>query len=108
MAWLDALIKISTAVAGGIALWKIVAAIVHMADDMRETKEYVKKNAQNVESIPTIERHCRENYLTGLRLTIMNKDMPMGERIIAGTEYIRLGGNGEVKKYLINRSYAYD
>ena len=30
----------------------------------------------------------------------MNKEMPIGERISAGAEYIKRG-NGEVKKYLI-------
>lgn len=106
--WLDLLIKIGAVIGAGIAIWKAVSALVHLADDMRETKEYVAENIKNVESIPTIERHCLENYLTGLRLTIMNKDMPMGERISAGTEYIRRGGNGAVKQYLINELHIND
>lgn len=58
-------------------------------------------NIKNVEDIPKIKEHCEANYLTGLRLTIMNKDMPIGERIAAGSEYLKHGGNGDVKKYLI-------
>ena len=102
MMWLDTLIKISAAVAGGLALWKIVVAVVHAADAMQETRDCVKTNLKNVESIPEIQRHCRENYLTNLRLTIMSKEMPLGERVAAGKEYLKEGGNGDVKKYLIN------
>ncbi|MBP3705629.1 MAG: hypothetical protein J6J13_00050 [Clostridia bacterium] len=102
MEWIELVIKIGALISAAALIWKGVTILIHIADDMRETKEYVAANIKNVESIPTIERHCLENYLTGLRLTIMNKDMPIGERIAAGTAYIKLGGNGAVKQYLIN------
>ena len=35
-----------------------------------------------------------------LRLTIMSEEMPMAERLIAGQKYVKLGGNGDVKKFL--------
>ena len=108
MEWVEMVIKAGAFIGGAIAIWKSVSAIVRLSDDMRETKEYVMNNIKNVESIPTIERHCLENYLTGLRLTVMNKDMPIGERITAGQTYIDLGGNGEVKKYLINELHIND
>ena len=108
MEWIDVVIKVGALIASAIGIWKATTAIVRLADDMRETKEYVMKNIKNVESIPTIEQHCRENYLTGLRLTIMNRDMPLGERITAGTEYLKLGGNGEVKQYLISELHIND
>ena len=38
----------------------------------------------------------------------MNHDMPLGERIAAGIKYIDLGGNGEVKQYLINELHIND
>ena len=108
MEWVEIVIKAGALIAAAIAIWKAVVALVRLSDDMRETKEYVMKNIKNVESIPTIERHCLENYLTGLRLTVMNKDMPIGERIAAGNKYIELGGNGEVKQYLINELHIND
>lgn len=106
--WIEMIIKAGAFIGAAIAIWKGVHAIVKLADDMRETKEYVMKNIKNVESIPIIEKHCRENYLTGLRLTVMNKDMPIGERISAGNTYIELGGNGEVKQYLIKELHIND
>lgn len=101
MEWVDVVIKIGALIAAVIGIWKVVVSLVRLSDDIRETKEYVMKNIKNVENIPAIERHCLENYLTGLRLTIMNKDMPTGERITAGVKYLEEGGNGEVKHYLI-------
>lgn len=105
MEWLEWVIKIGAAVAAVIGLWKLIVTFVHFLDDIKndvkETKEYVMNNIKNVENIPSIEEHCRENYLTGLRLTIMSNDMPLGERIAAGIKYINLGGNGDVKKFLI-------
>ena len=43
------------------------------------------------------DKHDNENYLAILRLTIMNQDMPLSERIDAGDRYLALGGNGAVK-----------
>lgn len=45
----------------------------------------------------TNEKHIKENYLDIKRLVITSPYMPLGERIKAGDEYIREGGNGEVK-----------
>ena len=41
----------------------------------------------------------RDQNLNILRLTVMNSEMPISERIIAGDKYVKAGGNGEVKKY---------
>ncbi len=112
MEWLELIIKIGGAVGAVIAIWKGMASIVRSFDGMKkeftEIKEHVMKNIKNVESIPSIEEHCRENYLTGLRLTIMSDDMPLGERIAAGVKYLNSGGNGEVKKFLINELHIND
>ena len=43
--------------------------------------------------------HDKEQYLAILRLTVMEEDMPISERLIAGKKYIDAGGNGDVKKY---------
>ena len=45
----------------------------------------------------TNERHIHENYLDIKRLVITSPYMPLSERIKAGDEYIKRGGNGEVK-----------
>ena len=108
MEWIDIVIKVGALIAAAIGIWKATTAIVKLAEDMRETKEYVMRNITNVESIPTIEEHCRENHLACLRLTVMNHDMPLGERIAAGIKYIELGGNGEGKQYLINELHIND
>jgi len=47
-----------------------------------------------------MQEHQDEQYLATLRLTIMSEEMPMAERLIAGQKYVKLGGNGDVKKFL--------
>ncbi len=49
------------------------------------------------EWVETNEKHIKENYLDIKRLVITSPYMPLGERIKAGDEYIKAGGNGEVK-----------
>lgn len=43
--------------------------------------------------------HNDLQYLSLLRLTVIDSDMPMSERLIAGKEYLTRGGNGDVKKF---------
>ena len=105
MEWLEWIIKVSAVV--GI-IFGVVRSLDGIKKDVKETKEYVMNNIKNVEDIPKIKEHCEANYITGLRLTIMNSEMPIGERISAGTEYIKLGGNGDVKKYLIEELHIND
>ncbi len=112
MEWLEWVIKIGAALGAIVAVWKLIVAFVHFLDDIKkdvkETKEYVMNNIKNVENIPIIEEHCRANYVTGLRLTIMSNEMPLGERIAAGVKYLALGENGEVKKFLIEELHIND
>jgi hypothetical protein len=42
-------------------------------------------------------KHIKENYLDIKRLVITSPYMPLSERIKAGDEYIKAGGNGEVR-----------
>ena len=58
-----------------------------------------KSNAKLEKKVDTLVEHDREQYLSILRLTIMSEEMPVSERIIAGDQYIKAGGNGDVKKY---------
>ena len=61
-----------------------------------------------IKTLEELKEHTRENYLTGLRLTIMNDNMPIGERIVAAHKYIKHGGNGDVKKYAIEELHVND
>ena len=53
-----------------------------------------------VKKFDALERHSKQNYMGILRLTIMSNEMPIGERIVAGQEYLDEDGNGEMKKFL--------
>lgn len=105
MEWLDWIIKIA-AVAS--IIFGVVRTLDGIKKDVKETKEYVMNNIKNVEDIPAIKEHCEENYMTGLRLTIMSDNMPLGERIAAGIKYLDADGNGEVKKFLVNELHIND
>lgn len=102
MQYLDLIIKIAGAITALIIIWRAVVFFVHLADDIKETKEIVKAHLPNVKEIPEIKRHCHETYLSNLRLTVMSSEMPLGERIIAGQTYIDEGGNGDVKNFINN------
>ena len=43
--------------------------------------------------------HNTELFLGIQRLTLMNNEMPISERLIAGEKYTKAGGNGDVKIY---------
>ena len=49
--------------------------------------------------IGKIEKYNKENWLTLQKLTLMNTEMPMSERIAAGKLYVDHGGNGDCKAY---------
>ena len=100
MQYLSLIVQIAGGITAVIVIWKAVVFFVHLADDIKETKNIVKEHLPNVKEIPEIKKHCHENYLSSLRLTIMSNEMPLGERIIAGQNYIDAGGNGEVKKFI--------
>lgn len=68
---------------------EIKAGIAEMKAEMKQLKAQSDKN----------EKHNELQYMSLLRLTIMDSDMPMSERLIAGKEYIGKGGNGDVKEY---------
>ena len=87
MEWLEWVIAIGGALAAGIAIWRAIVGVVHFLDALKSDIEELKS-------------HSKENYLGIKRLTVMSHDMPIGERIIAGNDYIEAGGNGDLKKYI--------
>lgn len=60
-----------------------------------------KANKKLEQKVDKLVEHDREQYLSILRLTIMNETIPISERIIAGDKYLKAGGNGDVKKYYL-------
>ena len=100
MEYLNFIILTGGVITALICILKVVSIFVHLADDIKETKEIVQDNLPNVKEISTIKDHCFENYMTGLRLTIMSDEMPLGERIVAAQKYIDAGGNGAVKQFI--------
>lgn len=84
--------------AAGVIIWKVMRFFVHLADDIKDLKEYSHENLSD--DIEELKKHSLENHLGILRLTVMSKEMPLGERIVAGDKYIKEGGNGEVKKFI--------
>jgi hypothetical protein len=93
--WLEWIIKIGAALTAIIGLWRVIVLLVRFLDDVKA-------------DIKELKEHSLENYLGIKRLTVMSHDMPIGERIVAGNDYIKAGGNGEVKQYIINELHTND
>lgn len=74
----------------------VIAAIQRRAQKKSGTEQRIEAIEKKVDKLTD---HNELQYLSLLRLTVMDTDMPMGERLIAGKEYLHRGGNGEVKKF---------
>ena len=74
--------------AGGVVLGAVIGflKVLRRLGELRET-------------LAVLVEHDADQYLSILRLTVMNESMPISERVIAGRKYIDGGGNGAVKKY---------
>ena len=66
-----------------------------------------KQDKQN-ERLERLEKHDKLQYQALLRLTVMNSEMPMSERLVAGQEYVDGGGNGDVRHYFENMKAEVD
>lgn len=94
METVDFIIKVAALLS---ALGVIIAAAVKIISVANKVKANVEKFSTSVNDL---KEHSAENHMGILRLTIMSSEMPIGERIVAGHKYLKLGGNGEVKKFL--------
>lgn len=56
-------------------------------------------NRSIAKDLKDIKDENKEQSLAILRITVMSHDMPISERIVAGSKYIKKGGNGDVKHY---------
>ena len=76
------------------ALCGYISVIIALAGTIWRLSKPLKDIIQRLERV---ERHQRNDYLCTLRLTIMSEEMPVEERLKAGEEYVKEGGNGAVK-----------
>ena len=59
----------------------------------------IKPVAKILKEIDELKKHQRENYMQTLRLVIMSEEIPLEERIKAGDDYIKEGGNGAIRHF---------
>ncbi len=78
----------------------VVNAVIAAVQRRQQKKSGMEERIERTEAkIDKLAEHSELQYLSLLRLTTMDSDMPMSERLIAGKEYIARGGNGDVKKF---------
>ena len=76
-----------------------VNAIIAWVQRRAQKKSGMETRIENIEKdISKLTEHSELQYMALLRLTIIDTDMPMSERLIAGKEYLAKGGNGDVRK----------
>lgn len=93
MTWYESLLWL----AGGISALMVVLKFAKGATKpLTDAQTELKKLCTKVDKLAELSD---EHYLAILRLTVINNDMPVTERLIAGKKYIDRGGNGDVKKY---------
>jgi len=93
-------------IAGGTgAITGIVAFILKVVKTIRKIAAWFTNLDKRLDEI---EKHTKKNWLQGLKLTIVNDDIPIEERLRAGEAYVANDGNGEIKaKYkLLQKEYA--
>ena len=84
-------------------LLAIVNAVIAAVQRRAQKKSGMEERIESIErKVDKLAAHNDLQYLSLLRLTVMDTDMPMGERLIAGKEYLSRGGNGEVKQFYEN------
>lgn len=78
----------------------VVNAIIAAVQRRQLKKSGTEERIENIEKkVDKLAEHGELQYMALLRLTVMDSDMPMSERLIAGKEYLAREGNGDVKKF---------
>lgn len=94
---------IAVAIVSSGAFSAIVTAVCNaFVDRGKRKREREERNKQIDERLDEFGKIISNSELAILRLTIMNPEMPMSERLIAGRQYIDKGGNGDVKHYFLD------
>lgn len=86
-------------------LLAVVNAVIAAVQKRQAKKSGTEARLERIEEkldrqdgrLAKLEQHNDLQYLSLLRLTVMDSDMPMSERLMAGREYLSRGGNGDVK-----------
>ncbi|MDY4127659.1 hypothetical protein [Peptostreptococcus porci] len=85
-----------------IAISKWIGSLMTIFTFLMGAYKYAKKFEQRFDDIDVhfknLDKDLKENTLMTLKLVIMNDDLSLEERIVAGEKYISLGGNGFVKE----------
>lgn len=87
-----------------MAIWNSIDRLIQRRQEKKAgRKEQLDRMEHKMDDqgkrLKTVEDRTDLLYLSMLRLTVMDSDMPMSERLIAGQEYIDRNGNGDVKKF---------
>lgn len=81
-------------------LLALVNLVVAAIQRRQSKKSGIQARLDSIENmLDKLSTHSDMQYLSLLRLTVIDSDMPMSERLIAGKEYITRGGNGDVKAF---------
>lgn len=90
-------------VCGAIAA--IIALGVKIVGVIKKVKQYFKELK---DSVDTLLENDKEQQKAIYKLTVMQENMPLSERIAAAKKYFALGGNGEIKAYYEEHLKPYD
>jgi len=81
-------------------LLAVVNGVIAALQRRAQKKSGVEVRLDNIEKkVDKLAKHNELQYMSLLRLTVMDTDMPTSERLIAGQEYLDRGGNGDVRKF---------
>ena len=84
-------------------LLAVVNALIAWVQRRQQKKSGIQVRLDTIENkVDKLAEHNDLQYLSLLRLTVMDSDMPMSERLMAGREYLTRGGNGDVKAFYEN------
>ena len=92
---------------GGIAgaITAIITLGVKLFGVVKKVKQYFKDLK---ESVDTLLENDKDQRMAILKLTVMQENMPLSERISAARKYLDLGGNGDIKAYYEEHLKPYD
>lgn len=94
-------VTIICAVIGSAAFTEIIKGALNWLRTKTGKKTAVEKHLEEIDGkITELDKKSDAQYLSLLRLTVMSDEMPLSERMVAGKEYIKRGGNGDVKKFI--------
>lgn len=102
------MVTVICAVIGSAAFTEAVKGLVAWLRAKSGRKTSVEQHLEDIdakisaldEKTDKLGEKSDKQYLSLLRLTVMSEEMPISERLVAGKEYIRRGGNGDVKKFI--------